>query len=231
MTQIKICGLTRIEEAAYIAKNKISYAGIVLFYPKSKRNNTIENACRLIKELKRSSVQTKVVAVVVSPVQEQITQIEQAGFDLIQIHGQLSEELLENIKLPVFRAFNIAEEVKIEHVLDKAAITGIVFDGKVPGAGQTFDWNLVKSMNRMGKKLMLAGGLTVENVAQAIHEVHPDIVDVSSGVEYSAECLDSVENKDSLKCIDKVVQGEMQKKGKDPEKIKAFADAVRECLG
>lgn len=193
--KIKICGLTRPEEAEYLNRSHVDFAGFVLFFPKSRRNNTIESAREIMKRLESS---IKRVAVVVSPSLEEIAQIEEAGFDYIQIHGELSRELLEKISLPVLRAFNVKDMARYEeyHSCDK--IAGYVFDAVEPGSGRTFDWSLVRELARDEKLLLLAGGLHPGNVAEAVAAVHPDGVDVSSGVEYE------------------------DRPGKDPEKINLF---------
>ncbi len=199
--KIKICGLTSPKEAEYLNKNHVDFAGLVVFYPKSKRNNTILQAKEIMARL-HPAIQK--VAVVVSPLPEEIVQIEDAGFDYIQIHGNLSEELLSCIHLPIFKAFNVSDMVHYEFYRCCPKVAGYVFDAMEPGSGKTFDWNLVKKVPRDEKLLLLAGGLCAENVADAIKALQPDGVDVSSGVEYGTMI-----------------------KGKDPEKIDRFVAEVR----
>ena len=176
------------------------FAGFVLFFEKSKRNNTIEQAKSLISAL---SENIKKVAVVVSPSLEQIRAIEAAGFDYIQIHGTLESDLLEKIKLPVLRAFNVTDLDQYETYHRCKKIAGYVFDAIEPGSGKTFDWNLVKTLPKDEKLFLLAGGLHSGNVQGAIHALQPDGVDVSSGVEYD------------------------DKPGKDPEKVASFVSKVK----
>ena len=200
--KVKICGLTKIEEAAYLNECQVDFAGFILFYPKSKRNNTLGQAESIAMSLDAS---IKRVAVVVSPTLEEIRKIEFscARFDYIQIHGMITEDLLEQIQLPVLRAFNVTnmEGYPYYRVSDK--IAGYVFDAAEPGSGKTFDWNLVKQLPRGEKLFLLAGGLHAGNVQEAIEALHPDGVDVSSGVEYD------------------------DKPGKDPEKIRQFVQNCR----
>ena len=87
-TKIKICGLTSPAEARYLNENHVDFAGMVLFFPKSKRNISIEQAKEIMAALDAS---IKRVAVVVSPTIEQVRQIEAAGFDYVQIHGEIPE--------------------------------------------------------------------------------------------------------------------------------------------
>ena len=86
MTKIKICGLTTPQEAGWVSKAQADYAGMVLFFPKSKRNITIDQAKEIMKYL---SPQIRKVAVVVSPSALQIKEIQENGFDIVQIHGQV----------------------------------------------------------------------------------------------------------------------------------------------
>lgn len=211
-TKVKVCGLTRKEEAEMLADCRVEFAGMVLFFPKSKRNVTLQQAEQILAALKKYGV-SKSVAVTVSPTKEQVEQIMRLGFDYIQIHGTLSDEVHDVLRIPVIRAVNVAGETesirrKLESVLADEKTAGILFDGSSPGAGKTFDWNLLKNIQKTDKLLFLAGGLTPENAAQAVKTVAPDVVDVSSGVE-----------KDVSPCAAFA--------GKDAEKITKFVENVR----
>lgn len=199
---IKVCGLTTKKEAEFLNENKVDLAGMVMFFPKSKRNITPKTAMEIISSLDKS---IKKVAVVVSPSYEEIKIIESLDFDYVQIHGELSEELESKINLPILKAFNIKDMDLYERYKVSKKVVGYVFDAQEPGSGKVFDWSLVKTLPKDGKILILAGGLNPENVAKAIEYIHPDGVDVSSGVEYG------------------------DKNGKDPEKIKRFVENARKC--
>lgn len=203
ITKIKICGLTSPAEARYLNENHVDFAGMVLFFPKSKRNISIEQAKEIMAALDAS---IKRVAVVVSPSIEQVRQIEAAGFDYVQIHGEIPETETEAeaaIAIPILKAFNVSDMGSYEKYHNDSRIAGYVFDAIEPGSGKTFDWKLVDNIPRDEKLLLLAGGLNPDNVRMAIEAVHPDGVDVSSGVE----------NDD--------------KAGKNPEKIHDFVAAVK----
>ena len=206
--KVKICGLTTGEEAQMLIEENADFGGVVLFYEKSKRNCSTEQAEKIAKVLKQSGI--KSVAVMVSPDFSQTEEIEKAGFDYLQIHGELKEEVLRNGTLPIIRAFNISNMKEQETLKQEKRIAGWLFDAAVPGAGETFDWSLLKQIERDGKMLFLAGGLNAENVGSAIKQVKPDVVDVSSGVEFENDA-------------------EIERLGfrKDPEKIKAFIKSVR----
>lgn len=204
LVQVKICGLTSMDDVHIIEKYGAYYAGMVLYYPKSRRNIDITLAEMLVAQLKKSDIKT--VAVVVSPDVSQLEAIQNAGFDYIQIHGELSEDVYGRCNIDIIRAVNIKQqtdddiymETKRWQSLDK--VKGLLFDAGVPGGGKTFDWNSLKKVNCGNKKLFLAGGLTPDNVRTAIEAVRPDVVDISSGVEYD----------------------DISVKGKDENKVKTF---------
>lgn len=192
---VKVCGLTDTVEADYLNKNKVDFAGFVLFFPKSKRNISIEKAEQIMAELDEN---IKKVAVIVSPDESEIQQINGSGFDYVQIHGEIKDRLLEQISKPVFKAFNIKDIKNIHKYQNNAKIVGYVFDAAAPGSGKVFDWSILNDIKRDAKTFILAGGLNDSNAREAVKLVNPDVVDVSSGVEYDSG------------------------RGKDPEKIKQF---------
>lgn len=226
--KVKICGITTMKEADWLNAAGADYAGFV-FYEKSKRNVSMMDAVMIKKSLYPS---VKTVAVTVSPTVDQLRGIEIAGFDVLQVHKNLSLEVLRECKLPIWRAFNIGacsdvkkpeagagsaeelmqacetEEEKTERqLLEDTLIEAYVLDGVTFGSGKTFDWssgNVAQIKALFGdKKLVLAGGLTPSNVAEGIEIFGPDIVDVSSGVEKEYGS------------------------GKDEEKIQQFISEVR----
>lgn len=180
MTKVKICGITTSEDVGYINEFKPDYAGFVMFFPKSKRNLSAQQARELLNILDEN---IKSVAVVVSPTVEQIRVIEDCGFDFIQIHGVLSDEVTEATAIPIIRAFNVSDMSSFADYLDNDKIYGFVFDSQVPGSGKTFDWTLIDKLPKCSKPVILAGGLNSDNVADAVRIVSPYGVDVSSGVE------------------------------------------------
>ena len=179
-TMIKVCGLTEVREAEYLNRFKIDFAGFVLFFPKSKRNISIEKAEEIMKHLDKNIKKT---AVVVSPAKEQIIDICNSGFDYIQIHGKIEEEVLKMAQIPVLKAFNVDDMDEFKMYSSNEKIAGYVFDAAEPGSGRTFDWDILSQIERDGKLFILAGGLNPDNVRKAVAAVNPDMVDVPSGVE------------------------------------------------
>lgn len=184
--QIKICGLTRPEEADFLNKEQADYAGFV-FFEESKRNVTFEDAAAIRQKLDSG---IKTVAVTVSPDGTLLEQIEQAGFDILQVHGELKPEILEKAGISIWRACNLKTPEDIKKLEQHKKITGYVIDAGTYGSGKTFDWNSNKAVLEeakqtvfAGKQFILAGGLHPGNVAEGIKIFSPDVADVSSGVE------------------------------------------------
>ena len=201
-TLIKICGIMTAEEAGYLIENGVDFAGMVMYFQKSRRCIDEETAAELVKVLGDGS-DIKKTAVVVSPTAEQVRKIADIGFDYVQIHGELTEKVMENSPLPILKAFNVSDLGEIERWNGCEKIAGYVFDAADYGSGKTFDWSLLENIDTKGRMFLLAGGLSPENVIEAVKIVHPDGVDVSSGVEFDGGS------------------------GKDPKKIRDFCRFVR----
>lgn len=192
--KVKICGITTMEEAGFLNEAGADYAGFV-FYEKSRRNIRLSEAKDIAKTLTEGILKA---AVTVSPDLDFVREIEALGFDLLQVHGTLTQDVREHARIPIWRAVNITDEKKLEYFFEeeRAAgmeyISGYVADGAGYGGGKPFDWEGLSKSVRVSldairqsrsKQLILAGGLTEENVTQGIRCFEPDIVDVSSGVE------------------------------------------------
>ena len=200
MTKVKICGLKNPTDIKCINTLSPDFAGFVMFFEKSHRNISPEKAQELLALLDKN---IKSVAVTVSPTEEQLEQIYNLGFDYVQIHGNITDEVLKNSKTPIIRAINVSGTDSLTDLDNYKNVKGILFDSAVPGSGKSFDWSMLEKLPKTDKMLFLAGGLTADNVAAAICQVHPYAVDVSSGVELS------------------------DKSGKDFELVRAFIENAR----
>lgn len=212
--KIKICGLTRIEDAKALNEAQADYAGFV-FYEKSKRNVSIEDVEKIGSIL---NDRIKKVAVTISPDAKLLEQIEQLGFHILQVHGELKKEVLEKSHIPIWRACNLKEIKDVEQLEQHKKIQGYVIDAGTAGSGNTFDWeqhqeSIRKMRNTLfaGKQFILAGGLQIENVRKGIELFSPDVVDISSGVERKQE-----------------EKSGQEKSGKDKALILEFVKKVRE---
>ena len=174
MTKVKICGLKTPEAVAVAVNSGADYIGFV-FAP-SKRQVTLKQAHDLAEGIPKS---VKKVGVFVSPSLQELDQaIASVPLDLVQIHGDFDESLLEQVSVPTIRAFQVSQEVAI---IDSPA-NFLLFDAPMAGSGQTFDWHLLAD-KEIKKPFFIAGGLTVENVREAQALFQPYALDVSSGVE------------------------------------------------
>lgn len=179
--KVKICGITTESEIGYLNESEADYAGFV-FWEKSKRYVTLQKAEKLKDKLINN---IKAVAVMVSPEIEFVREIEDVGFDILQIHGELKPEVLNKAVKPIWYAQNIKNSSDIADLGIDQKISAIVIDGEKYGGGKTFDWTDEAVNKRMDIKIpiVLAGGLNSKNVIDGIEKFQPDIVDVSTGVE------------------------------------------------
>lgn len=180
MSKIKICGLSRIEDIDYVNEAMPEYAGFIIHFPKSHRNVERET----LKLLKRHlDNRIKAVGVFVNQPIEFIFRIVQDGLiDIVQLHGNEDEtyirELRDRVSVPIIKAFQIKSREEIE-LAEKSTADFILLDAG-QGNGKTFDWNLLANIKR---PYFLAGGISEENVQEAVNGLHPFALDVSSGVE------------------------------------------------
>lgn len=198
MTKIKLCGLRRACEIEWVNELKPDYIGFV-FSKKSRRYVNPGEAGKL-KAMLHPSI--KAVGVFVDAKPEVIAKMaELEVIDAVQLHGSEDEaylrELKRQIKIPVFQAFRITSAEDVKRAEESSADMVLLDSGA--GCGEIFDWSLLKDMKR---PYFLAGGLTPENVSDAIDRLQPYGVDASSSLERSGV--------------------------KEKEKMTAFVEAVRE---
>ncbi len=201
MTLVKICGLQEVEHVRAAVDAGADAIGFV--FADSRRQVTLSQAQRITAVAPQDVVKIGVF------VNETIENIEkyakEVPLDYVQLHGDESIEYVNSISVPVIKAFSISSKEDVQNALTYDVdlylfdTPSIEFRG---GSGQTFDWGVLDSEDIPKDKLILAGGLTAENVRVAIQTVRPYMVDVSSGVETDQR--------------------------KDESKIRAFIRAVRD---
>lgn len=184
MVKVKICGITNLEDAALAASVGVDAIGLI-FAPSPRRIKP-ERARRIIDDLPRS---IKAVGVFVN---EALSEVEAIGefcrLDLIQLHGDESPEMCVRLSLPVIKAFRMKDNSSIDSIRPYCGkATGVLLDtyqkGLMGGTGKSFDWSLAVKSKGFGLPIILSGGLTPQNVSQAVRVVEPFAVDVNSGVE------------------------------------------------
>jgi len=187
-TRVKICGITRCEDAQLVVDAGVDAVGLV-FYEKSPRFVNIEFAaeiCQIVPAF------VSRVALFKDAEQQMIESVlEQVEVDLIQFHGSETADYCEQFNRPYIKALGMkGAEHDVSFLLANVekyqSAKALLLDGHAPGeaggTGESFDW---ASIAVVEKSIVLAGGLTPDNVKQAIDLVHPYAVDVSSGVESS----------------------------------------------
>jgi len=186
-TRVKICGITRVEDAISAVQAGADAIGLV-FYAQSPRFVTIEQAQKIV-----AAIPPFISAVglfVNAPQAEIETVLSQVKLDILQFHGdelpQDCNQVCEQIKMPYYKAIRVKADTNlVQYAVEFSSAKALLLDAHSEsafgGTGQTFDWNLIpKSLT---KPVILAGGLTAENVEKAIQQVRPYAVDVSGGVE------------------------------------------------
>ncbi len=178
MTKIKICGIRRFEDIAYLNELQPDYCGFV--FAKSKRRVDVEQVSHLIKKL---SADIKKVGVFVDEKPQKVIGIaEKLKLQVIQLHGSENQGYINKLKgYEVWKALKISNLESIEEIVNYKC-EKLILDNSMAGSGQSFKWEFVQQKVE-GSLIMLAGGLTSENVQQGIMQLNPYGVDVSSGVE------------------------------------------------
>lgn len=178
--KIKICGISRDEDARYINEAMPDLTGFIVGYPKSRRNISEETAQRL-----RGMVdeRVKTVGVFVDYPAERIAGLANSGaIDIVQLHGSEDEEFIKRLrglcKAPIWRSFIVKGLDDIEQA-QRSSADMVLLDGGL-GGGKSFDHALLRSVDR---EYILAGGLNLENIRAAMDELRPYALDVSSGAE------------------------------------------------
>ncbi len=198
MTKIKICGLFRDEDIQYVNEAVPDYAGFIINFPKSHRNLTIEQAATLRKNL---SYDIKVVTVFVNqPIATVLEAVDYIKPDVIQLHGDEGNDYIDELKqktaLTIWKAFKVDNETDFGAIQWCSADEILLDNGY--GTGTVFNWSKVEGFTR---SYILAGGLTPENIGDAINKLHPSVVDLSSGVE-----TDRIKDRDKILAAVKVVR-------------------------
>lgn len=211
MTIIKICGIKTLKDALAAIEAGADYLGFN-FYPKSVRFIEKESCAKITSVLKKEHPQIRLVGVFVnSPMDEVKNILETCHLDLAQLHGDEAPEMLESLNGKAFKAIRLTSEsaeTSVYPFLKSALLPAMLVDAAVKGvyggSGVTADWSAAAELAKK-YPLLLAGGLTPENVADAVRQVKPWGVDVASGVESAA--------------------GE-----KDASKMSAFVKAVKQTI-
>lgn len=197
--KIKICGLSRSCDIQYVNEAKPDYCGFIVNFPKSHRSVSVSQMEQLIKGLSEEVIPVGVF--VDAPVEMVVDCVNRGILTHVQLHGQEDNAYIAELrklteeagkKVTVFQAFKVTDAQTVFQAQNSDADKILLDNGQ--GTGKTFDWSLLQNVTR---SFILAGGLNPENLPEAIDNVHPWAVDLSSGVE--TECL-----KDRVKILEAV---------------------------
>jgi phosphoribosylanthranilate isomerase len=181
-TRVKICGITRPQDAEFVAEMGADAIGLV-FYSASPRAVTVAQASQIVASLPPFvSVVALFVNAAVSEVEACLASL---PVDILQFHGDESPDYCVQFGLPYMKAIRMREDTDLMELAKQyyhaSALLLDSYQAGVPGGtGRVFDWSMIDTID---KPIILAGGLTVNNVASAIKQVQPYAVDVSGGVE------------------------------------------------
>ncbi|ACD94934.1 phosphoribosylanthranilate isomerase [Trichlorobacter lovleyi] len=183
MIKVKICGITSPEDALTAVEAGADALGFV-FYKESPRHIFPEEAARIINLLPPF---VQAVGLFVNEAPEIVNQVSRnCRLGLVQLHGDETPDYCRKIEQRVMKAFRVRSLTCLDPIADYR-MSGCLLDAYSPsfygGTGKSFNWEIAREAMTRGHRIVLAGGLTPDNVAEAIRQVRPYAVDVSSGVE------------------------------------------------
>lgn len=194
MTKVKICGISETEHAVAACRAGADFVGLV-FAP-SRRRVSPEKALQLANNVHATSTDTEVVGVFVNQSAQDINDIARyCQLDWVQLSGDESWEFCLEIDRPIIKAFHVSAKRTADEIIEDIVkyhrlrlkyrliyLLDCGVEGAYGGTGEVFDWQVAREVT--GRfPIMIAGGLTPENVRKLINEINPWGVDVSSGVE------------------------------------------------
>jgi phosphoribosylanthranilate isomerase len=181
--KIKICGITNLADATASAEAGADALGFV-FYNDSPRAVSVETATEIIRSLPPYVI--KVGVFVDAPEELVYRAISHCGLNLLQFHGDETPGYCLQFGLMTMKAFRIRDSeslIAIPQYKTDAWLLDAWSAESPGGTGERFNWDLAVEAQKLGRPIFLAGGLTPENITEAVNRVHPYAVDVSSGVE------------------------------------------------
>ena len=194
MVRVKICGLMEVEHTVKAGKAGADFIGMV--FAESRRRVTPEKAAKLVESVQNINPRPEAVGVFRNAPAEEVNRIaRECRLDRVQLSGQESTEYCRDITSPIIKVVHVSPDANADLILAQVqkwyefmkgqkflCLLDTTVDGKYGGTGITFDWQIAKAVAARFP-VMLAGGLTPENVVEMVREVKPWGVDVASGVE------------------------------------------------
>ena len=202
MTKIKICGITQPDDAQLATEYGARMIGMI-FYDKSPRFISDSAAEKIVQILPEEVLP---VGVFVNPEVEEISSIiDNTGIKALQIHGKFNSDEVNSLNLPLIQAYSISDKNDFDSIRQNGS-DYFLLDNKelnsYGGTGKTFDWELIPTDLRKDR-MILAGGITAENAAEAVSKINPAFLDVSSGVESSPGIKDKMKLEQLFKAVER----------------------------
>jgi phosphoribosylanthranilate isomerase len=182
-TIVKICGITSVADGLAAAEAGADAIGL-MFYEPSPRRLLIKQAAEIAREIPAHVI--KVGVFVNAPEEFVLRAIGECGLNIAQFHGDELPDYCAQFPVMTIKAFRIRDQGSLKTLSDydtDAWLLDACVADKPGGTGETFKWDLALEAQKLGRPIFLAGGLTPENVGDAVAKVQPYAVDVSSGVE------------------------------------------------
>jgi phosphoribosylanthranilate isomerase len=182
-TKVKICGITSLADAQAAASAGADALGFN-FYEKSPRYLSLKDAAEISTQLPPFVMRVGVF--VNAPEEFVLRAIRECGLAMLQFHGDEPPEFCSQFRLMTMKAFRVRGPETLQEIppyQTDAYLLDAFSSANFGGTGEKFNWDLAVEAKKFGKPIFLAGGLSPENVAEAIRQVHPFGVDVTSGVE------------------------------------------------
>lgn len=204
--KVKICGITSPADGRLAAEAGADMIGL-MFYDRSPRHITLPQAVEISRALSPYVLR---VGVFVNPDEDLVLRaINECGLNLLQFHGDEPSDFCTRFGVMSIKAVRVRDDASIqalEHFATDACLLDAHSKSGLGGTGETFNWDLALAAQKFNKPIFLAGGLTLENIAEAVKKVRPFAVDASSGEE-------SAPGK------------------KDPARVRAFIAAAKHASG
>lgn len=199
--RVKICGITNINDALTAVNFGANSLGFI-FYTKSPRNISYEHAQEIIKKLPPFVTP---IAVVVNETHDSLADlIRITGCCAIQYHGD-AMNIIKTIKTPIIPAISVKDEKDLDIIENLIDAQGILLDtqkdGLYGGTGEIFDWSIASKAKRFNKPIILAGGISPENVRDAVRIASPWAIDVNSMIEKEPGIKDHIKMEQLFKVI------------------------------
>ncbi len=200
MVKVKICGITNLEDALYAADCGADALGFI-FYPKSPRFVEITRAKEIISKL--PPFITNVGVFVNESIENIVNIVHECNINIVQLHGDETPEYCSKVPMKVIKAIRIKDEDSLKQIAEYKTSTFLLdaySEDSYGGTGKIFNWNLAIKAKGYGR-IILSGGLTHDNVREAIEKFKPYGVDVSSGVEEREGKKDKEKVKEFIKRV------------------------------